>query len=172
MIPSPGLYSWAYPSAMVSPYYCWFVLMGYPQLDVAQYPDGSWDIIQYYGSPLIPCETEFQMVLGTMENMEISYSFIEKYLKQIDMQRKEFWDREEAKTKAVEDEHAATHRHAEDLAERGTRAIMKNEGLLNRIAKYGMKELDLSRIARHIPKHEYVKPWRGQNVLNTGKSVK
>lgn len=174
----PGFYSWAYPSYMVSPYYCWFVLMGWPQLDINVLDDGAWEIIQYYRSPVIPAQTEWQMVLGTMENVEISYTFCEKVVKQLDLHRKQFWDREEAKSKAVADEFEKKERHAEEYAEMASKAILGNEGLMNRIAKYGMQEMDLDRIARHIHKDEFSRPiFKGKkikgdlDVPNPGKPV-
>ena len=151
---NPGYYSWAYPSSMVSKYYCWFVLMGHKELDINVYDDGSWDIIQYYNSPIIPSLTKWQTVLGNMKNIEISLGFCEKWIKQCDMHRKEFWRREEEKTRQVEEEHKKLQEHKMDSVRRAHQAITKNEGLMNRIAKNGLQEMDLSRIARHIPKSE------------------
>lgn len=152
----PGLHSWAYPSYMVSPYYCWFVLMGYPELDILRYNDGSWAIIQYYRTPVIPSLTPWQVVLGTM-NFPPSYGFCEKYVKELDLQKKAFWAREEEKTKQVENEWEATERHAKDLAETAAKSIMKNDDLVNRIAKNGLKEIDLGYLAKRMPKHEVIK---------------
>lgn len=167
----PGYYSWAYPSSMVSKYYCWFVRMGYPQLDIVEFEDGSWEICQYLNGPYIPCQTEVQTVLGPIENTIPTFGFCQNYVKQLDMHRKEFWDREEAATRAVEEEWEAKERHAEDHVERATQAITRNPGLMNRIAKKGLQEMDLTRIARHVPQHEYIKPRRGNNVVSNSSKL-
>ena len=168
---APGLYPWAYPSSMVSKYHCWFRLMGYKELDIYVEEDGTWYIIQYYTEPLIPSQTQWQPVLGPMRNVEISFGFCQKYVKELDITRKAFWAREEAKTAAVDDEHAATERHAQDLAARATKAVMKNDGLVQRIAKNGLKEMDLLSLAKRVPRSEIVKPLKGvkQDVPSTSK---
>jgi hypothetical protein len=147
--------------------------LGYPELDILEYSDGSWDIIQYYQSPTVPCLTQWQMVLGTFKNVEKSFALCQKYAQELDIERKQFWAREEAATKAVEDEWQARERHAEDSAELATQAVVRNPNLMNRIGKNGLKEMDLTSIARHIPRSEYEKPvFRGNNVIhNPGKSV-
>lgn len=157
-IPRPGRYSWSHISYMQSPYHCWFQLMNYPELDIHETKSGEWAIIQYYNTPIIPAQTKWQVVLGYMKNIEISYSFCEKYAKQLDLQRKAFWAREEAATKAMLDEKDKLEEHKLDSVNRATKAIVKNEALMNRIAKNGLKEMDLSYIARHVPKSEYQKP--------------
>lgn len=157
-VPSPGHYSWSHISYMQSPYSCWFHLMGYPELDIHETKTGEWAIIQYYSVPTIPAETKWQVVLGYMKNIEKSYSFCEKYAKQLDLQRKAFWAREEAKTKAMLEEKEKIDKHRNDSVERATKAIVKNDALMQRIAKNGLKEMDLSYIARHVPRSEYTRP--------------
>lgn len=159
-----GLYSWNYISYMQSKYHVWFQEMGYPELDIMEYPNGEWDIIQYYNSPVIPSMTRWQMVLGPMRNMEKSYSFCAKYVAQLDLQKKAFWAREEAKTKAVLDEAERTDKRAQDVADKATKAVMRNPDLVNRIAKNGLKEIDLRYLSRRIPQHELIKPLRGVKV--------
>jgi hypothetical protein len=85
-------------SYMVSDYHRLFVEMGYPELDILKYPDGEWHIIQYYSRPIIPCLTKWQVVLGPMRNVDISRGFLEKYIRQCDITKRAFWDREERKT--------------------------------------------------------------------------
>lgn len=150
IVSNPGIYSW-YPSAACSRYYVWFVELGYPQLDITEYQDGSWDIVQFLNSPVIPSMTRYQTVLGNMKNIIPTPGFVEKYVKQIDTQRKEFWDREEAATRRVDEEDKSRQRHAEDFAERGRKAIMGNPDLVERIAKKGFQEMDIDRIGKHVP---------------------
>lgn len=136
----------------VSKYHGWFVELGYPELDVNQFPDGSWEIIQYFNRPIIPSLTRYQAVLSGLKNIEISRGFIEKYVGQVDMARKEFWRREEAQTALAEREHAATEKHRQDSVARAAKAITQNPDLMDRIARNGLQEMDPTRIARHIPR--------------------
>ena len=162
---TPGHYSWCYPSSVVSKYFCWFVLMGYPECDIYEEDDGTWFIIQFLNAPIIPHLTRWQMVLGPMRNVEKSYAFCEKYLRECDMNKRAFWDREEAKTKAVNDEHEALDRHKEEFVNHAYKAITKNEGLVQRIAKNGISEIDLTTLAKRVPKSETFKPaYRGVKV--------
>lgn len=151
-VPEPGI-PWDAPSSMVSPWWVWFRELGYPQLDIVRAEDGEWWIHEYLNSPIIPSLTKTMVVLRGMRNIEISFGFVEKFVKQIDLQLKAIWDREEAKTAEVEREHAATQRHRNDSVERAARAITRNEGLMNRIAKGGLPEMDLTRIRRNIPSY-------------------
>lgn len=151
IVSQPGIYSF-YPSSMVSKYYVWFMELDYPQLDIAEYSDGSWDIIQYLNSPVIPSLTRHQLVLGNMKNILITPGFVEKYVKQLDTSRKEFWDREEAKTRAVAEEHERVQRHKHEFVDTAHKAITSNPDLMERIAKKGFKEMDLDNIRKHVPK--------------------
>lgn len=168
---NPGLYRWNYISAAQSKYHVWFQTMGYPELDIMQYPSGEWDIIQYYNAPIIPSMTRWQMVLGPMRNQEITYGFCAKYIQQLDIQKRAFWAREEAKTKAVLDEGEKGDKRAVEFADRATKAVMKNPELVKRIAKNGLKEIDLRYLSRRIPQHELIKPIKGEkiNVPSTSK---
>lgn len=147
---TPGIRSHSYISYMPSKYHIWFVEMGYPELDLNIYPDGEFEVIQYYNAPLVPSLTRWQQVLGPLRNMEISYGFFEKYLKTLDLQKKAIWEREEAKSKAAKEEFEKTEAHAEDMATRATQAITQNPDLMNRIGKNGLQEISMSRIARNI----------------------
>jgi len=162
---NPGHYSWCYPSAAVSPYYCWFQILGYPELDIYEENDGTWFIIQYLNSPLIPSLTKWQMVLGPMKNVEKSFGFCQKYIAKLDITKKAFWAREEAKTKQMLEEHEALDRHKEDVCAIAHNAITHNDELMNRIAKNGISEMDITKLARHVPKTELFKPaYRGVKV--------
>lgn len=161
---SPGLYSW-YPSTAVSPYWCWFKELGYPELDLHFENDGSWWIISYLNSPYIPSLTQWQTVLGPMQNVIPTYGFCEKYTAELDITKKAFWAREEAKTKAVYEEGERSERRAQDFTKAMTKVVMRDEDLKNRIAKNGAKELDIRVLAMNTPVSEVVKPaFRGEKV--------
>jgi hypothetical protein len=144
-------------SYMVSDYHRLFVEMGYPELDILKYPDGEWHIIQYYSRPIIPCLTKWQVVLGPMRNVDISRGFLEKYIRQCDITKRAFWDREERKTQEVETEHASEQRRRVDYVNRAHEAITRNPSLMGRIAENGIQEMDIPSIARHVPRSEVVK---------------
>jgi hypothetical protein len=143
-----------YVSYFCSRYYPWFLDLGYPRLDVIEYTDGEWGIIQMESGPIIPAETKWRLVLQGIRNVEISWSFIRKYVHMIDNQRREYWDREAARSRAVEAEYEAKEDAAVDRAERVFQAIKRNDGLMNRIARNGLSEMDPRRLARHVPKHQ------------------
>jgi len=136
----------------VSGFHQWFVDLGYPQLDILEYHDGEWAIIEYHNAPIIPSMTRWQLVLQGLRNVEPTIGFVEKYIKQIDPQRKAFWDRERAKTKAVYDEAERVEKHAEDSAEIAHKAITRNPDLMERIAKKGLMEMDVDKIGQHVPR--------------------
>lgn len=165
-----GLFRWNYISSMQSEYHSWFQLQGYPELDILKYEDGSWFVIQFYNSPIVPSLTKWQTVLGEMRNVDISSAFLLKYLKQLDITKKQFWDREEAKTKETEEEFERIEKHREESAERATQAIVRNPNLMNRIANNGLYEMDLGYIANHVPTREIgkLRPITGviSNVLH------
>ncbi len=147
-----GVTALNYVSYFCSRYHPWFVELGYPQLDINEYPDGEWEIIEYHRSPVVPAETPFQVVLRGMRNISITKSFIEKYVAQIDPRKAAFWERENGKTKVVLAEAEARERNALELSERATKAITQNPDLMNRIAKNGLGEMDVDQIRRHIPR--------------------
>jgi hypothetical protein len=150
---SPGVRSHNYISYVQSPWHIWFQELGYPQLDINRFPDGEWSVIEYYNAPIIPAETRWCTVLSGMRNIEISVGFIEKYVLDLDSTKKAVWEREEKKTQAVLAEAAAREQHAERMAEAAKQAIVRNPDLMERIAENGLQEMDLTRIARHIPRH-------------------
>lgn len=144
-----------YISYFQSPWHRWFVELGYPRLDIVKYKDGEWKIIEYQTSPVVPCLTKFRDVLVGMRNVEITFSFVKRWVRAIDICHQEIWDREEAKTKEIDREEAATDRHREDSAERATQAVLKNPDLMERIMQRGMQEMDISFIRRHIPNYKF-----------------
>lgn len=161
----PGIYSCNHISYMQSPWHIWFQEMGYPELDIIRYEDGQWAIIQYHSSPVMPCLTKWQVVLGYMKNVEISYSFCEKYIKQIDMRLKAFWLREREESNIAINEHAALEKHAGEMSEHAYRAIRGNPDMMNRIARNGIQEMDLALLSKHVSRHEkYNTKFKGKTV--------
>lgn len=144
----------SYPSSVVSKWYRWFVELGYPQLDIEKYEDGSWSIIEYYNAPIIPSLTRYNLVLGPMEHVDISFGFVSNWIKKLDLRRKEYWDECERKTKEMEQEKERLESHAQDTAERAKNIIMGNPDLVERVAKNGMHEINLENIRKHIPRHK------------------
>ncbi len=141
-------------SYICSKYHKWFRELGYPQLDINQYSDGSWDIIEYYNSPVIPCLTKYRTILGNMKNIEISFGFCKKYIEEIDLQKKAIWEREERKTSRMEQEKKSLDDHRQEYADKAFEAVRKNPDLMDRIAKNGLEEMNLGNIAQHIPYSE------------------
>lgn len=148
----------------VSKYYSWFYELGYPNLDLHVYNDGSWDIIQYLNRPSARREVKWQSVLGPMKNVMITYEFCKKWVQKLDITKRHYMEAEEKKTQAIIDEAHKTDKHVSDMAERATKAVMKNQGLVNRIAKNGLKEMDLLYLAKRVPKSEISKPLNGVRV--------
>lgn len=153
IVSQPGIYGW-YPSSMCSKYYIWFVELGYENLDILEHQDGSWSIIEYYHTPLIPAEARWNYVLMDIRNTIPTPGFVTKYVHQLDLRRKEAWDIAEAKTRAMEEEKVRLNEHAEDTAERAKNIIMQTPALLERIAEKGLREMDLDKIIKHIPRHQ------------------
>jgi len=137
-------------SSFWSPYHKWFMELGYPLLDIVKYPDGEWAILQCFSQPVVPSVTKWQIILKGMRNVDITMGFIEKYVAQIDP-AKGFKDREEQRSKIAEESYEAKERHAEELANKATEAVIRNPDLSDRIVRNGMQELNLGRIRQHIP---------------------
>lgn len=159
-----------YISYFQSKYHGWFQDLGYPELDIMTKENGEWWIIQYYNSPVIPCLTKWQTVLGPMRNVEISYGFCHKYTQKLDITKRAFWDAEEAKSREVEEEWEAREKHNEDLVERAHEAFVRNPDFMERFAKNGVKEMDLSSFEKVVPRSEIVKP-RVKGVAAHGEPI-
>jgi hypothetical protein len=161
----PGLKSW-YPSIGhqrwdghfegCGPWYSWMVELGYPNLDIQKWNDGEWAIIEFYQAPIIPAETRWNFVLQGLKNILITPGFVERYVHGLDLHRKEVWQALDAKEKDQDEEKARLDKHAEDTAERAKNVIMGNEALMERIVKKGLKEMDLDKIAKNIPRHQLI----------------
>jgi len=141
------------PSYICSEHYKIFCELGYPMCDIEQFSDGSWRIIEYLNSPIIPSLTRVSHVLGPIQNLIITRSFIEKYLNMLDIRKKAYHEvlaEKEAKLK-LESDHA--ERSAQDFAKRAAQIVSGGE-VMDRIKKNGVKEMDLDSIAKHIPSHQ------------------
>ncbi len=152
--PSKGSYNWDGGFDGCGPWYQWCCELGYPNIDIQQWPDGEWAIIEFYNAPIVPGSTRWNFVLHGLRNVEITPGFVTRYVHQLDLQRQEVWAKYEAKDKAQDEEKAALDRHAEDTAERAKNIIMQTPTLVDRIAEKGLKEMDLGKIVKHIPRHQ------------------
>lgn len=155
---------------MCGPYWCWFVELGYPNLDIFEHnmlyqlseneflhgPSGAWSIIEYYNSPVIPSLTRWNFVLSDIRNVVPTKGFVEKYVQGLDLHRKAVWDAAEAKSKEADDRHADLEKHAEDTAEAAFTSIRQNPDLMERIAKNGLCEIDPRKLIKHVPSHQLI----------------
>jgi hypothetical protein len=141
-----------YPySSFWSKYHGWFVELGYPDLDIIEYDDGEWRIIQTYNSPVIPHLCEWNFVLSGLKNIIPTFGLVEKFVHQHDPRRREYWELQEAKSQAIEDNHAAVAMKKAENLEKAIPLVRNNPGLVERIAKNGPQEMTLRNISRHIP---------------------
>lgn len=165
ILTEPGIYDW-YPSKGSArwdggfdgcgPWYTWCCELGYPNIDVQQWGDGEFAIIEFYHTPLIPAETRWNYVLQGMKNILITPSFIERYVRSLDLHRKEVWDSLNAKEKAQDEEKEKLDAHAQDTAERAKNIIIQTPTLVERIAKKGLKQMDLDKIRENIPTQQLI----------------
>lgn len=161
---TPGLYSW-YPSIGkyrwdggfegCGPWYQWCCELGYPNIDVQQWPDGEWCLIEFYNAPVIPGNTRWNFVLQGLRNIEITPGFIAHYTASLDLQKQAVWADLDAKEKAQDEEKERLDQHAQDTAERAKNIILQTPSLVERIAENGLKEMDLDKIVKHIPRHQF-----------------
>jgi hypothetical protein len=152
---SPGLRSWNYISTAQSPYHVWFESLGFPQLDITKYEDGEWCIIEYQHSPIIPAECHYKVVLAGLRNIEISFSFIERYLDEINPMSARFWANLDKHENLQNAEYETFEKNAEDRAERASRFVLQNPDLMERIAKHGLVEMDIFKIRKNIPNYKF-----------------
>lgn len=154
MTPRPTINLGNYVSYFFSKYNIWFRELGYPLLDVNELSDGEWGIIQCYTLPIIPCVTQWNWVLTGVRNREITYPFLQKWTAKLDLQKKELWDVEEAKTIAMEKEKDGLETHKQEMVSKAHKLITRNPELMNRIGKDGAKAFDLSEIRKNIPNYK------------------
>lgn len=165
IVSNPGLYSW-YPSIGTerwegayqgcSPYYVWFCELGYWNLDIREWDDGEWALVEYYHTPTVPSMTRWNYVLQGMRNIIPSPGFVTKYVSALDLRKKEVWDALDARDRAQDDEKARIDTHAQDTAERAKNVIMQTPTLVERIGKNGLQEMNLDKIVKHIPSQQLI----------------
>lgn len=141
----------------LSKWYPMFCEMGFPQLDIRQFEDGEWAIREFYRSPVVPSLTPWKYVLTGLRNVDISESFIRKYLWQIDPRTRAFWEREESERRKAEDERTSIENVKVDRIMRLGKQLAKNEDLMERARRIGPAALDLENIGRQIHKDQ---PWK------------
>jgi len=144
-----------YPEYVWSKWHPWFVDMGYSRLDINQYEDGEWGIIEWLSRPVVPAITQWQMVISGLKNTDISRGLVEKLVKQNDMYLPEFWDKEEAASQKAEDSAVRQEKHQEEMTDKATEAVMRNPDLLERVMKNGMQEIEPLQILKHIPSYKF-----------------
>lgn len=140
---------------LFSQYHKWFVELGYPELDIVEYDDGEWAIIQFLNSTVIPSLCQWQVVLGPMRHVEPTYGICHHWANRLDMTKKLFWDLEDLNKERHLMEADRLDRHVEDLAERASFIVSHTPTLVDRISKTGdMGEALLHKLACHVPKNE------------------
>ncbi len=142
-------------SSFFSKYHPWLVEMGYPRLDVNEYEDGSWEIIECLDGGYVPSVAKYNTVLLNIIHREPTYYTIQSLVRALDITRQEYWDHELEKSKAVEDEALYVERARTQLVSDTMKHIVGNEGLKERIARRGVSALDLRDLARHIPRSRF-----------------
>ena len=142
-----------YVSYFFTGYNTWFRELGYPLLDINRWPDGEWAILQAERTPVVPCLTRWNYVLTGLRNIEISKVFVEKYTEMLDLTKKAFWDKEDSKTKEMELEKERVEQNAQLRVDAAHKAITQNPDLMNRIAKFGIGQMDLINVVKNIPSY-------------------
>jgi hypothetical protein len=135
--------------------------MGYPELDIKQFKDGEWAIREFYRSPVVPAHTPWKYVLKGLRNIEISESFIKKYLWQMDPRNAHFWKKHEDDTKAIDLEKTRAENDKADRYMQVGKQLAKNDSLMADAAVMGPAAFDLERIGRKIYNNQ---PWKLGNL--------
>lgn len=155
--PSVGPRNWDGHFEGCGPWYAWLCELGYPNLDVQQWVDGEWAIIEFYQAPVIPSITRWNFVLQGLRNIEIGRGFLSKYIQQLNLQRKEVWDAADLRDKRQDEEKLRLDTHAQDTAEKAKNIIMQTPTLVERIAETGnLAEMNLDKIVKHIPSSQLI----------------
>lgn len=137
-------------SGAVGPYYEICCDLGYPQCDIVKYPDGEWAVIAYENAPLVPSLTGWRVISSGIRHKEITHGLVSKLILESDPTKRRLWEREEAKSAQIAAEHEAARQHREDTAERAAQVMVRNDALMQRLAKNGIGELDIGAIASHV----------------------
>jgi hypothetical protein len=102
-------------SSFVGPHYKMMCDLGYPQLDIKQWDDGEWAILEMLNAPLVPSLTRFTYVLKKIRHTEIREGTVKRLVRSIDPAFPEFWVREAEKSISMEMEKDAAERHTEEM---------------------------------------------------------
>jgi hypothetical protein len=145
-------------SPFVSQHYKMFCDLGYPQLDINEWPDGEWAILQMWNAPLVPQLTKFNYVLTGLRNIEKSQSFIEKYVELVDITRRAFWELQEDQTLEAEKAAADKEMYFENSALKKLEIIKRTPVLMDRVQKFGMNALGFESMWRHL------EPWEKRRM--------
>jgi hypothetical protein len=140
-----------------------FCDLGYPQLDIAEWDDGEWAILQMWNAPLIPSMTKFNYVLTGLKNVEKSPSFVRQYVEIIDITRRAFWELQDEKSEAAEKEMEKKEQYMEDSTNRKLEIIKRTPVLMDRIQKFGMNAIGFESMWKHL------EPWEKRRMGNVGR---
>jgi hypothetical protein len=145
-------------SPFVSRHYKMFCDLGYPQLDIFEWNDGEWAIGQYWNAPLVPSMTKFNYILTGLRNVEKSTSFVREYVDILDVTRHAYWHIEEEKSIAAEEQQDKKEKYIEDSAERKMQILRRSPHLMERIMKFGLKEMGFDRMFHTL------EPWEKRRL--------
>lgn len=148
----PG-YDRSMPSTMVSRWHRCFVAMGYPELDLVEYPDGEKAIIQYFNRPIIPSLTRWGYVLTKIRNQDVNYYWLKEKADDLNLEKKKVWHEQEGIEKEALRRQLEEDRRSEDFATRMLDTVNRNDGWRQRIAKNGLNELNPLKLLNHIPRY-------------------
>lgn len=143
-------------SSFVGPHYRIFCSLGFPELDAVTHEDGSWSVLEMRNAPVVPSLTQWWWVLKDIRHQEISESFLRSVIPSLDPRQAAFWDRELRKTLEMESEKLRVEKFQEDLVERTVKRLSQSGELMERVARFGTRELDPRRIALRIAQET---PW-------------
>lgn len=137
-------------SAAVGPYYEICCDLGYPQCDIVKYPDGEWAVIAYENAPLCPSLTGFRVISSGIRHKEITHGLVGKLILESDPMKQRLWEREEANSRRIADEHEAAQKHREDVMGEAAKVMLRTDTLMQRVAKNGIGELDMGTMMDRI----------------------
>jgi hypothetical protein len=133
---------------MVSRWHPILCELGYPQLDVVEYSDGEWSLIEYLNAPLIPSLTRWHVVMSGLRNVEITRSFLKHLIERIDLTKETTWQRlrEEEQARLAHDE--ALENARVDAAMQTAAALTKNDTFMEKLAQEGAGAFNLDNLLR------------------------
>lgn len=152
MIPAKAITSYNYRSYFVSPWNVWFEHMGYPELDVIEYPDGEKAVIEYLKAPTVPALTPWNFTLTKLRNMELTYDWLKAWADQKCLERRHVWEEQAKLEERLRQDQLAEDRRSEDFVTRAHAAVVNNPDLMQRVGKNGLGELHPFKLLKHVPK--------------------